>query len=232
VVRPEAHAPKGREKAFADPLQAITLLDRRAYDYYLFCVKEGKIMNMKKAVVNAFLVLGLAVVILGCAAANRETLGSGSHTGKPPVITNYFAPVQGMYGDALKIYLAAEDPDADMLRIAVQVIQTGYGVYPTSWIFLEPENTGRFVGYLQWNTFSSHTQWMPEWTQLTIKVSVFDKAGNESNEVVLPYEFATGRFAPPDLPAPFNQAAVPKLGYINVNLYDPSRMGDGRIFER
>jgi len=37
---------------------------------------------------------------------------------------------------------------------------------------------------------------MTEWTQITLKVSVFDKAGNESNEVIFPFTFETGVRSP------------------------------------
>jgi hypothetical protein len=60
---------------------------------------------------------------------------------------------------------------------------------------------------------------------MTITISVFDKHGNESNEIVLPYEFVSERTNLP-LPAPFNQATVPRLGYIDVNLFDPFDTGD------
>jgi hypothetical protein len=61
-----------------------------------------------------------------------------------------------------------------------------------------------------------------EWTQITLKVSVVDKAGNESNEVVFPFSFETtpGQYAY-QLPAPFNQGDLPRLGYINIDLYSP-----------
>jgi hypothetical protein len=179
-----------------------------------------------------FLPVVLAAVVTGCGAANRPTLGSGTYTGKPPVITHYFAPMQGTYGDAMRIYLAAEDPESDLLRIAVQVIQTGYGTYPTGWTFLKSEYRKGFVGYLQWNTFSPYAQYLPEWTQLTIRVSVFDQAGNESNEVAFPYEFVTGAFSLPPLSPPFDRGGIPRLGYIDVKLFNPHQMGGDNIFER
>jgi hypothetical protein len=68
---------------------------------------------------------------------------------------------------------------------------------------------------------------MAEWTQITLKVSVFDKAGNESNEVIFPFTFETGlRSASSyNLPAPFDQGDLPRLGYVQIDLYDPTRMG-------
>ncbi len=106
-----------------------------------------------------------------------------------PVITHAFAVEKGYYGYIWKIYLEADDPDGQMVRIASTADEVGYGHYPTDWIYLKPEYQKHFKGYIQWNTFSSKAGYLPEWTQISLKVSVFDKAGNESNEVVFPFTF-------------------------------------------
>jgi hypothetical protein len=146
-----------------------------------------------------------------------------------PIITHAFAVERGYYGYIWKIYIEAEDPDGDMLRIASIVDQTGYGYYPTDWIYLKSPYQKHFKGYLQWNTFSSRTDYLSEWTQIALKVSVFDKAGNESNEVIFPFTFETGVRSPYQykLPAPFDQGELPRLGYIQIDLFDPTRMGNG-----
>jgi hypothetical protein len=148
---------------------------------------------------------------------------------KAPIITHAFAVDKGYYGYSWKIYIEAEDPDGDMLRIASVVDQTGYGHYPTNWIYLKPPYQKHFKGYIQWNTFSSNTSYLTEWTQITLKVSVFDKAGNESNEVIFPFTFEIGVRSPypTTLPSPFDQGDLPRLGYVQIDLYDPSRMGGG-----
>jgi len=147
---------------------------------------------------------------------------------RKPVITNSYAAERGRFGDVLKIYVEADSPDIDMVRIATVVEQPAYGRYPVDWILLKPQYARHFVGYLQWNTSSTNTGYLPEWTQVTLKVSVLDMAGRESNVVVFPYEFVSGvtHILPP--PAPFDQGNIPMLGHITVNLYDPGREhGDG-----
>jgi len=146
---------------------------------------------------------------------------------KAPIITNAFAVDKGYYGYIWKIYIEAEDPDGEMLRIALSVEQPGYGQYPTDWIYLSPQYRKHFKGYIQWNTFSSKAPYLVEWRQIILKVSVFDKAGNESNEVVFPFTFQSGPGNPYqyELPAPFNEGNIPKLGYISVDLYEPTLMG-------
>jgi hypothetical protein len=149
---------------------------------------------------------------------------------KRPIITHAFAVDKGIYGYVWKIYIEAEDPNGDMLRIASVVDQVGYGHYPTDWIYLRPQYGKSFKGYIQWNTFSSKASYLREWTQITLKVTIVDKAGNESNEVVFPFTFESGvsdqyRYK---LPAPFDQGDVQKLGNIFIDLYEPTLMaGDG-----
>jgi hypothetical protein len=143
---------------------------------------------------------------------------------KAPVIKTSYAPEKARYGDALRIYIEAEAPDGDMLKIASVVDQVGYGHYPTDWIYLKPQYQQHFRGYLQWNTFSSSTSSMSEWTRVTLKVSVFDKAGNESNGVVFPFQFVSEAIPESQPPPPFFEED-PRLGYLNTNLLDPSLMG-------
>ena len=145
----------------------------------------------------------------------------GTHA---PIITNAFAVDKGYYGNIWRIYIEAEDPDGDMLRIAAVVDQVGYGHYPTDWIYLKPPYQKHFKGYIQWNTFSSKVNYLSEWTRIELNVSVLDKAGNESNVVVFPFEFVSGVRGQYhyQLPAPFDQGDLPRLGYIHIDLYDPA----------
>lgn len=146
---------------------------------------------------------------------------------KAPIIPHSFAVERGYYGHIWKIYIEAEDPDGDMFKIASVVEQTGYGRYPTDWIILKPQYQKHFKGYIQWNTFSSRTSYLREWTQITLRVSIFDKAGNESNEVAFPFTFEYGVKDPYQYkpPAPFDHAEIPRLGYIHINLFEPTNMG-------
>lgn len=145
--------------------------------------------------------------------------------GNPPVITHSYAVEKGHYGYIWKIFIGAHDPDGDMSRIAVVVNQTGAGHYPTDWIVLKSPYQKQFKGYIQWNTFSSRTSALREWTNITLTVSIFDRAGNESNEVVFPFEFVSGGHQTPQPIAPFNEGGLPRLGYIHIDLIEPTLMG-------
>src|SRR4030067_1552551 len=136
---------------------------------------------------------------------------------KAPIISSSFAIEKGYYGYVWKIYIEAEDPDGDMFKIASVVDHTGYGRYPTDWIIIKPQYRNRLKGYIQWNTFSSKSAYLREWTRITLKVSIIDKAGNESNEVIFPFTFETGvkNLYKYELPPPFNGGDLPKLGYIH-----------------
>jgi hypothetical protein len=167
---------------------------------------------------------GGAQSLFGTEKGNQPKPGTSA-----PIIKHAFAVEKGSYGYIWKIYLEAEDPDGDMLQIASVVDQVGYGHYPSNWTYLKSPHQKHFKAYLQWNTFSSRTHFLREWTQITLRVSVFDKAGNESNEVFFPFEFVSGVKGQYQyqLPAPFDQGDIPRLGFINIDLFEPTLMGNG-----
>ena len=138
-----------------------------------------------------------------------------------PIITGAFAPRQVMYGDIVKVYIEADDPNGDMVKIAAVVDQAGYGRYPTSWVYLKSADRKHFKGYVQWNTFSNKTPFLSEWTQTALSISVFDRAGKESNVYTFPITFESGaRVSRHEVPPPFNQGDLPRLGFIDVELMD------------
>ena len=151
---------------------------------------------------------------------------SGSNA---PVITHAFTVEKIKYGDILKVYLEAEDPEGEMVKIATVVDQAGYGRYPTSWVYLKPTDRKHFKGYLQWNTFSSKTYVVSEWTPITLTVSVSDKFGNESNAVAFPITFESGvkRASSYQVPSPFDQSDVRRLGSIDIDLMDFTILRNG-----
>jgi len=167
------------------------------------------------------LLLLAAFIFVGCPQMKKKEILRDGET-KAPIITHAFAVDKGCYGYIWKIYIEAEDPDADMERVAVVVNQVGYGHYPTDWIILKPQYRGHVIGYLQWNTFSSKAAYLSEWTQITVKVSIFDESGNESNEVVFPFAFESGvrNEYEYQLPAPFDTGNIPRLGHIMIDIFD------------
>ena len=168
-----------------------------------------------------FLALGIAVMVFLLFSQGWAQTQPKPGT-RAPVITHSYAIEKGRYGDVVKIFIEANDPDTDMFRIAVVVDQAGYGRYPADWIYLKPQNRNHFIGYMEWSTYSSKTIKVREWTQVNIKVSVFDRAGNESNVVVFPFEFVSEVISNPSPPAPFNQGNIAKLGNMDVNLFEPA----------
>ena len=190
-------------------------------------------MKIKKTLYVASILLAITVLLpyQGRTQLFPYTGGKQPKPGtRAPIITHAFAVDKGYYGYIWKIYIEAEDPDGEMLRIASVVDEVGVGSYPTDWIYLKHQYAKHFAGYIQWNTFSSATSYLPEWTQITLKVSVIDKSGNESNEVVFPFTFEISpkqyAYHPP---APFDQGNLPRLGHITVNLYYPGQ-GYGRWY--
>jgi hypothetical protein len=169
-------------------------------------------MNHKYVYFIGVLLLGLFTVSPGWSQTKPETKG--------PVITHAFAADKGYYGYIWKIYIEAEDPNEDMLRIALVLDGSGRSRYPTDWIDLKPKYRKYFKGYIQWNTFSSKAGYPIEWTQITLRVSILDKRGNESNEVVFPFTFESGIPDPYEykLPSPFDQGDLPRLGYVTIDI--------------
>ncbi len=180
---------------------------------------------MKKSVGLLSLIPGLLLLAFssGCAS-----LPVSPPEAKPIITQAFISKEAGRYGDVLKIYVEADDPRGSMLRIGTSVDQVGYGHYLADWVYLKPQHQHHVAGYLQWNTFSYRASRMPEWTQLTINVSVFDTNGNESNVVVFPFEFVSQVVPEPPLPPPFNQQDVPLLGHIAIDLFNPLQREDDR----
>jgi hypothetical protein len=166
-------------------------------------------------------VLGLTVSLLVSCAPLPV-----SPPGTRPVITNAFINKErGRYGDILKIYLEADDPRGYMSKVITVVDQVGYGRYFPDTTYLEKQYEHRVIGYLQWNTFSPHASSLSEWTRITIKVSISDTDGHESNTVAFPFIFVSEGGPERPVPPPFDRGTVPRLGYININLYEPTEMG-------
>jgi hypothetical protein len=185
-----------------------------------FNQKEEKDMKTKR--ILYFLGFLLAITFFIASDGKAQPLKTET---KPPIITHSFAVEKGPYGYIWKIYIEAEARDGDMFKIASVVDQPGWGHYPTDFIILKPQYRKHLQGYIQWNTFSSRTSYLREWTNITLKVSIIDKAGNESNEVVFPFTFETGVKPQSTPPAPFDQGEIPKLGYIHIDLFEPSNTG-------
>jgi hypothetical protein len=173
-------------------------------------------MNRKSMVYILILwVLGTFISCLSGWAQNKPE-------NKPPVIINTFAAEKGRYGHIWKIYIEAEDPDGDMQKMAAAVEQVGYGRYPTDFVILKTPFQKHLKGYVQWNTYSSKAGYLREWTQITLTISIFDKAGNESNEVIFPFTFETGGGREPKPPPPFDQKDIPKVGNLHIELVEPT----------
>lgn len=173
-------------------------------------------MKTKKEIYLVGLLFAMVLLIAHQGWAQQKPEAKGA------TIINAFAVDEGYYGYIWKIYLEAEDPNGQMLRIACSVDQPGFGHYPADWIYLKTESQKHLKGYIQWNTSSSNTPTLSEGTQIMLRVSILDKAGHESREVVFPFTFRSEARGQPNLPAPFDQGVNQRLGHIHIDLYDPN----------
>jgi hypothetical protein len=171
-------------------------------------------------------VLYLMGLLLGGVISVTPAWAQSKPETKGPVIRNSYATDKGQYGTIWKIYIEAEAADADLIRIAVVADQAGYGHYPTDFILIDPQHRRNLKGYLQWNTFSSKGADLKEGDRITLRVSVIDRAGNESKETVFLFTFVSGVRTEASLPAPFDQHNLPRIGYIGINLVNPDRGGN------
>jgi hypothetical protein len=129
---------------------------------------------------------------------------------------------KGYYGYIWRFYIEAEDPDSDMHKIVAIAHQPGYGTYTNILpIVLKPQFRNHLKGYIQWNSFSSRASYIPEWTQVTLKVAIVDRGGYESNEVIFPITLESGVKSQYKVPAPFDQGETPRLGYLDLELVNP-----------
>jgi hypothetical protein len=170
--------------------------------------------TMKKLILFSFLLVVALFAPYHGWTQERQVL----HT---PVITHAHAIDKGPNGTVWKIYIEAEDAGGDMNYVLVVVDQTGQGRYPADRVLLDPRHRSHLKGFLQWNTLRA--EGLREGTHITVTVSIRDMAGNVSNEVVFPFTFVSGAGAQEDIPAPFDEQNIPRIGQIGVSLVNPDR---------
>ncbi|HMK74662.1 MAG TPA: hypothetical protein VK568_00630 [Thermodesulfobacteriota bacterium] len=208
-------------------LGSITKIpDCVSLDARLISVAEGKppvtVYTLQKNIDDVMTKISDFAQDTGYKILGRRTMAGQPDEPRRPFITHAFTVEKIKYGDILKVYIEAEDPDGKMVRIATVVDQAGYGRYPISWVYLKQTDRKHFKGYLQWNTFSSKTSVLSEGTPFTLTVSVYDKSGNRSNAFTFPITFESGvkRASSYLVPSPFDQKDVRKLGSIDIELMD------------
>ena len=86
---------------------------------------------------------------------------------------------------------------------------------------LDPRYRNHLKGFLQWNTLGGEA--LREGTHITVTISIQDMARNVSKEVVFPFTFVSGVGAQEDIPAPFDEQNIPRIGQIGVSLVNPDR---------
>jgi TolB-like protein len=225
----EAVATKIGRKVGADYIVLGSITKVREYislDARLISITEEKppvtVYTQQKGLDNVMVKINGFAQDIGHKILGPRTMASGQDEPRGPVITHAFTVEKIKYGDVLKVYIEAEDPDGKMARIITEVDQAGYGRYPISSVSLKETDRKHFKGYLQWNTFSSKAATLSEGTPITLTIFVYDKSGNRSNSFTFPIMFESGvkHTSSYQLPSPFDQSDVRKLGSINVELMD------------
>jgi hypothetical protein len=169
--------------------------------------------------------VGLMVLLVNsCVGAGRAPSTSGT---QPPVITRSYASTQGAYGQTWKIYIEAEDPDGDMFTITSELQQEGVRYQKSvDTIFVKKRDQKYMKGFLALDTFFLREPGLSVSSRLALRVSITDKAGNESKTAVFHFEYTGKTFEPTSLPAPFDQGDIPKLGNIVIEGTHPPPRSD------
>lgn len=154
---------------------------------------------MRKLILfSSFVVVALFVAHYGW-TQERQML----HT---PAITH-------AYATDWKIYIEAEDAGGDMNYVFVIVDQSDHSHYPPDRLLLDPQYRSHLKAFLEWIRVGAG---LAEGTNIRVRVSIVDKAGNVSNEVVFPFTIGSGATAQQDAPKPFDDINIPRIGYIGV----------------
>ena len=82
--------------------------------------------------------------------------GHAQIKGSPPVINFAWAQEKIRQGEDWRIYIAATDPDGDMLNIYCRVNQVGGDNYRPDITRIKKEMGGKLAGYLVLRTYSPH----------------------------------------------------------------------------
>jgi len=167
--------------------------------------------------------MGLLVLFVNsCVGAGSYPSTSGK---QPPVITRSYAPDKGAYGQTWKIYIEAEDPDGDMFKITSELQQEGVRYQKSvDTLFVKKRDQKYLKGYLALDTYFLREPSLSVSPRIALKVSISDKAGNESKTAVFYFEFTGKTSEPTPLPPPFDQGDIPKLGNILIEgKYPPPR---------
>jgi hypothetical protein len=133
-----------------------------------------------------------------------------------PKILKYGATHRLRQGQTWRVFLAAEDPNGDMVEVVFLLRQPGQGSYEDI-RRLKGDDTKAFSGYFYLNTPLPPP--MDFWgLTLTLTVRIRDKVGLSSEVLTLPVKIVGTRQEQP-VPAGFTEEEVRSLGAIRILLY-------------
>lgn len=163
-----------------------------------------------------FIVFVSLLLITSCASGPRPEPGSGS----PPVIDEYFASPTVGYGTTWKLFIKAHDPDGDMWQIQFQMKQP-YVIYNDlgGYVFLTRSMKESMDGFCYMLT---PRRPLPEVkVDLTVAVTIIDRAKNKSNTIEVPLSLGmTGAAPDPDNFANKSLIPIPYLIKSKFDAYD------------
>jgi hypothetical protein len=170
-------------------------------------------------------VFAAALLLWGCAPTMTREERIEKYGPNPPVIEHYGAAPKVSSGRAWRVYLAAQDPDGDMDRIDFELDRPGY-VTREDRKKLSPESAESFSGrfFLSIPIVSALKGRELLHTNMVLRCTVVDKAGNKSKPIGLPFQVVLAR-VPQEVPESFEDRAVEDMGPIMIRFEMERRWG-------
>lgn len=129
------------------------------------------------------------VLMLGMAGCATMEGGVQKGLGSPPVLESVFLSSEVNWGDTMKLYFRASDPDGDMKFVltdaGVKADQMGRPIYPGA-NRLRGEQQKSVSGYLGWDSHRAVAVEKGATVSGTIAIWVEDAAWNSSEKKFLP----------------------------------------------
>ena len=162
------------------------------------------------------LIFLLLFLVAGCTTCKWAKTAEGGD--QPPIILDSYAAESVRPGATWRVYIEAQDADADLHSIITQLVQPGVGVYPPDFTYVKEADREGFAGYLILRTpRDRNLVALNEYVEATLTLQ--DCEGNKSEPVTLTLRFDNkSGFGPQEVPEKWQMAANNKIGTIMVDI--------------
>ena len=157
----------------------------------------------------------LLLLLMSCMPRSLPAKPEAISASHPPVMERYYSPDMIRSGDVLRFFITAQDENADMSNIAIELWQMGVGEQFAPYVRIPEAQRKHLNGFLYMRTPPPTSNLFGE--RIRISVWIIDKAGNRSKTVSQEIYFGN-RSAEPICPPEWKDACENPLGPIRVDL--------------